>query len=366
MRGVKTTLAILGLCTVTVVVAELGARAVFWAATVAGIGQTEARAHQPAFADEGLDRQAVFREMVEAQDPSYEPYTLWRHRASRGEFLNVDAQGHRVTLYGSDDPDTPTIWVLGGSAVFGYGVPDGDTIPSQLARALGEAGLPASVLNLGEDGYVSMQELIRLVYELHRRPPPDLAIVYSGFNDSKTAWAYPDRPAIHEAPERIRERFERPLLAGIRESSLYRLAEYARNTFFPGPPGIAMAEGHARDAGRWVAETWIRNVMSIEALGNELGFETLIVFQPTVDLGDKPLHPSERRSPFRTPILQGMYERVRELSASPEGPEVLDLTGVFDTLSDPVFVDPVHVSGRGNEIVGRRLARVVLGIQGRE
>ena len=71
------------------------------------------------------------------------------------------------------------IWMFGGSTIFGFGVPDAETVPSHLSRELNSSG-PACfvILNAGVEGYVTNQELLLLLEALKTGQRPDMVIFY--------------------------------------------------------------------------------------------------------------------------------------------------------------------------------------------
>src|SRR5262245_33885131 len=98
---------------------------------------------------------------------SYENFTLFRDRAQKGRFVNVDEHGYRHS--GAQRPwppsrDTYNVFFFGGSTTFGWALPDDATIPSQfqeLAPRLG--GKPTAVYNFSRMAYFSTQE--RILFE---------------------------------------------------------------------------------------------------------------------------------------------------------------------------------------------------------
>ena len=71
-------------------------------------------------------------------------------RLSRYNALNI--WGYRGPILGRKHPGERRIVVLGGSTVFGLGLPEHDAFPAQLERQLRAQGLDVSVVNLGVDG----------------------------------------------------------------------------------------------------------------------------------------------------------------------------------------------------------------------
>lgn len=62
------------------------------------------------------------------------------------------------------------------------------TIPSLLARAVEGRGINVEIINFGETGYVSTQEVITLLLQLRQGNVPDIVIFYDGVNDTYSAY----------------------------------------------------------------------------------------------------------------------------------------------------------------------------------
>src|SRR5208283_92338 len=121
----------------------------------------------------------------------WHPYTYWLVAPLSGRYLNIGTNGLRATLRDESRKANcrrrARIFMLGGSTIFGEGVRDGYTIPSQLQKILDESGYCAEVTNFGQEGYVSSQELLFLQEQLRNGNVPDLVIFYDGINDSESA-----------------------------------------------------------------------------------------------------------------------------------------------------------------------------------
>jgi hypothetical protein len=84
-----------------------------------------------------------YREFSDSQSTAWEPYSYWRRLPFEGRFINVDERGLRRTWNPAASPEDRAVWVFGGSTVWGTGVRDDHTIPSELSRLLAEAGQAA-------------------------------------------------------------------------------------------------------------------------------------------------------------------------------------------------------------------------------
>lgn len=119
--------------------------------------------------------------------PGYEPFTQYEEREVGGKYVNIHKFGFRRSPDQADWPPSPekiNIFFFGGSTTFGYGVEDGETIPSRLqAEFRKQFGDRAAIYNFGQEAYYSTMELIlfeKLLLAGHR---PDVAIFTDGLND---------------------------------------------------------------------------------------------------------------------------------------------------------------------------------------
>src|SRR6185503_11851341 len=88
----------------------------------------------------------------------YEPWLGFREKPRASRFVNVSADGVRASKGGAPDLSgvgPQSVFVFGGSTMFGYGVADAETVSSHLQAILGPG---ARVHNLGRAYYYSRQE----------------------------------------------------------------------------------------------------------------------------------------------------------------------------------------------------------------
>lgn len=110
----------------------------------------------------------------------YRPFVDFRVKPYRSKTVNIDAEGIRRT---PQDPTATTkvAFAMGGSTMFGSGVPDEGTIPAYLARRL-----PGyRVVNYGSGWWTSSQSVVQLIVALHEGKRPNLVIFYDGINDTE-------------------------------------------------------------------------------------------------------------------------------------------------------------------------------------
>jgi len=121
------------------------------------------------------------------------PERRWLFGLRPGADVTLGATGgirYRINDDGfRDRPRTPfpksgvyRILVLGDSVTFGYGVPEDETFPQQLERALVQAGASVEVLNFGVNGYNPYTEAA-LFADRGAAYHPDLVLVQFCIND---------------------------------------------------------------------------------------------------------------------------------------------------------------------------------------
>jgi lysophospholipase L1-like esterase len=350
----------------------------------------EPRAHLAAYAGADFDPVELWEEVRTGTDLwlGYQPYTVWTRKPIQGRHINVDEGGYRATVHNSAAPDAIEIWMIGGSTTWGMGVPDQHTIPSLLARQFGEQGIDVRIRNLGQTGFVSTQEFLSLMRELQKREPPDLFIVYDGLNEGIGLTERPDLINPHYLMGRVSRLFEgtesgprkggspHPLMAMARTTAYYRLAQAlrsrlprdlwqagpAKNEFVNDSDITAVAERSA--------DILLENYRLMTVLGAEFGFPCFFFFQPQPGVSPKPLHESEEQllsgvenNPEQHWLMRFGIEQRRafgeRLAAGISLERVFDISGMFDEVEQPLYLDWGHISHNGNELVAARIGRTV-------
>src|SRR5260370_18598918 len=121
----------------------------------------------------------------------YQPWVGFSERVFHSPRLNVDETKplptRRTIQNGSSRGGRPLIiWTFGGSTMFGWGVPDNETIVSYLSAILSR-DLPnraVTVTNHGHSYYFSSQELLLFQILLRHGDRCDVAVFLDGLNDS--------------------------------------------------------------------------------------------------------------------------------------------------------------------------------------
>ena len=390
----KTALALVGLSVVVIVAVDVLGRVAsavddryFGPPTDHLLADDDLRASLPAYNGVDYDPRSLLEEVRKSDRTVYEPYTIWKRRAYRGEYTTIDISGSRRTVGNSSSDDALQLWVLGGSAVWGVGAPDDETIPSRLAALFNDTlAIEANVRNLGRRGYVSTQEVVYLMRELQAGRRPDIVVFYNGVNDAAAVSLWPEFPGAHVSFDTVRDRFESDgedddIGWFARSTGLYKASRIIIDRVETDPlerDGIIVYAD--QDTGstpnyRWLAERgldlWLFNALVIDSWAKTYGFTSLMAFQPGLWSTGKPLDPSEESliaSEMEYAGLKTIMTVRTEMAAvlddrlsDPQTPDwVLNLNDLFAEIPAPLYIDYVHVTGHGNEIAARRIATELL------
>ncbi len=301
------------------------------------------------------------------------------------------------------------IFVLGGSSVAGHGVETGaQTIPALLERQLNASGKflgkTVRVINAGVGGHFSGQEMVTLANRIIPLQP-DMILTYNGYNDLlQFTWMH-----FSPAGARQRARFELNLshydyellggfdsiqtvpgaltqLAAAFNSEIpilyyaYNLATYLAKPGNAAPaaarPSEAQIQEWARARGQNSAAAFVANVDIMAGLARGLGIPAVLCLQPTLLFtpqgrpskdnlvggeanGMDAIKAMTEYNVYYGHAAEQFRRRVRENS----GPvRYCDMTEMFRPTAEQVFVDPVHLNARGNELVAERFAREISGL----
>lgn len=283
----------------------------------------------------------------------WEPFAYWRSRPVAGPYINVGDDGLRVTVpSGTAGPGARRIFVFGGSTVWGAGVRDEATLPSLLAGALESESIDAVVVNHGQIGYVSTQEVIALLRILQAGDIPDLVVFYDGYNDVLSAMTE-GRAGVTFQESRRRTEFnilhDAAALAGATFGALAltRSARRRRQSTFVARP----------DTARAVARTYAANHLAVCSLAAIFGFDAQFFWQPNIfQKGDLTAYEVAQRDSIAAsrPVFEEATELVGQWSAR-TGNGVVVLDDVFASSSRPYFLDWAHLSESGNRLVAGRV-----------
>ncbi len=306
----------------------------------------------------------------------YVPYLLWGTIPFSGKYQNTEVTAlgiRRRTI----DPLSPLcagrrreqVWVFGGSTVYGDGVPDWATVPSNLSSILNADGKRCvEVTNFGIEGYVSNQELMLLEEALKRGGRPDHVVFYDGFNDAFVGTVDPADPFAHASLTRIKlgvENHARNKLSFLYDSYLVRMTRIALEHFHRRHhPGGPVQTNLAALVSATVAN-YEGNLTMARLLATAYHFDFHAFWQPFLFYGDKPLDPFEQElvrlradgNGAAWGANQAAVYAAAEKRAAESGGFVF-LGRLFADVRAPLFIDGwMHLAPEGNRLVAAAIAR---------
>ena len=306
------------------------------------------------FLDDGdstLSASAYWQEDAQTR-VRWSPYSDWLLDAFDGEYITVDANGLRHTPnYADGAASAADVYFFGGSTMWGEGARDAYTIPGHVARLLHEAGTPQNVVNYGQTGYVSTQDMLLFQMQLLRGNVPDVAVFYQGFNDILAAYAQGASGLTLQEAMRARDsEAGRLLRAG---QALFSLPPAPDYDYTLAAAGAATPEG--------IVARWWANVEMMRVLADAYGVEVLFVWQPAI-IHKSTLTESEQgiyaRMERERPGLGTLYAAVDALvrqRIAGDTNSVLYLARLFAGDERAIFHDLVHITEYGNQSVAEAI-----------
>ena len=299
------------------------------------------------------------------------PFVQWRHRPFKAAFITVGEDGNRQTVNTkvADNNDPLKIHAYGGSTMFGMGARDDWTIASLLSRDLNALSHNLEVMNKGQIGHTSTQELIGLMQDIKNGDIPDIAVFYDGINEIITAEQTGKSDRLFNEHNRVEEfnvlLFERRkdlIKKGIEAMvprTLRRLRDVGDVLGVPGPTPRdipAITEDGIEPLSAEIVHVYRENVRAIQQLAKTWEIEVLFFWQPAM-FSKKTLSDHEARYQFdgltrpeiRHPFFSAVYEKQRPDAFLKEQANVFDISNVLDDVTECCYIDSFHTSEGANQ-----------------
>lgn len=283
----------------------------------------------------------------------YDPFTQFREAPFAGKYVNVHEAGFRVGLHQGPWPpgrEDLRIFMFGGSTLFGYGIRDEETIPSQLQEYLRpRLRRSVRVYNFGQGSYFSAQERALFEELLLSGHVPQLAVFVDGLNEfyhfsGEPAWTQAMREFVDQESNDWSQRW-------ISKTALARFARGLRARLGSGDQGMGDAAGTASVGEdkhamlEAVLERYVRNKRLIEAVAGAYGVSCAFVWQPTATYhcdADCVLSGREGEALPHRYAAPGYARMAARLDDKRLGNDFLWLADLQEGLHEPLYVDRVH------------------------
>lgn len=307
-----------------------------------------------------------------ASPTDYKSYVIWQVARPALKVVTVDAEGLRRTYYSHCEADAYTIWMFGGSGMWGEAIRDWETIPSQVAKHYENSGRRVCVKNYGEEGWGSTQEVIKLMLELKRaEKKPDAVIFYDGTLDSFLPYES-DEVDVHWSFPLFKKKFESWRVGEQRG------IEYFRNTntylglqWVAGKlrladdtvgPRFISAEQAAPMAKRTL-DNYSKNMDMVDSLAARYGFHYVCLWEPYLLFTQKPLSSAEKslrdKEEKNNPGMVQVSRSSYELFSTVKRPHFVYLGDIFKDHGETLFLARGHLNPEGSQIAAERISQIL-------
>lgn len=279
------------------------------------------------------------------------PYNYWTVAPYNGDYINIDSQGMRFTPSFTDDDTTQKIYFFGGSTMWGEGARDAYTIAGHVAKLLADVNQPQQVMNYGQTGYVSTQDLNLFQAQLALDNVPDVAIFYQGFNDVFSTYLQDITGIPYREHQRVSDvEAGRTLRNG---QPVLRLPDGDISTYDWSLVGTHSASAQA------IADRWFANIKLIQVLADAYGVDLLVIWQPALFAKDNLIGDESRILEELDDEFIALYQEVdaivRERIQAENIDNILMLTNLFADDERAIFYDLVHITEIGNLTVAETM-----------
>jgi hypothetical protein len=332
------------------------------------------RASSPFYRSEPWAAQ-YWHEFLLSRQTRYHAFVLYRRAPFKGETINIDQEGIRLTPGADCGPNAFKVFAFGPSTMWGTGSPDWGTIPSYLQTGIEKLkNGPICVVNFGESGYVSTQSVIELMLQLQSGNIPNVTLFFDGVADIYTAYQS-GRPGMHENFDQVAARFERrdvpkqrPLLELLKLSSLYPLAGSLVTQLHqevPSEPKLLTYETMGIDVeslSNSIIQIYLSNYKIVDGLAQKYGFKSFFFWPPHITVGEKPLTTEEwelKRSldPALAKLYLAVYRKIEPLVL--ECKNLIYMGAIYDGYKPLLWLDDTHVTPVGNELIAQKMIEVL-------
>lgn len=314
------------------------------------------------------------------------PYAGWRRAPFKGQTIEVDQDGVRLTPGADCSPKSFKVFTFGASEMWGTGSPNWGTIPAHLQKGFEKLRQgPVCVTNFAESAYVSTQGVIMLLMQLRSGNVPDVVLFYTIGDDIYSAYQS-GRPGVLENLEQIAAKFEgrqvptapsklSPLVGWIQSTYSYLLVDMLMGKLTIAnpqqepsiPSKLVTYESMGIDAATLsdlVLKNYLGNYKIVSALAKEYGFRYFFFLPPSVLLGNKPLTPEEQEMKRKAEsevalhkLFTAVYRTIERESSKYQN--LHSMVHVLDRYDDLMFIDEGHVTPIGNQVIADRMLAVI-------
>jgi hypothetical protein len=310
----------------------------------------------------------------------YYPYVGWRRVPFKGKTIEIDENGVRLTPGADCSARSFKVFTFGASEMWGTGSPDWDTIPANLQKGFEKLRQgPVCVMNFAESAYVSMQDIIMLLMQLRSGNVPDLVLFYNIGSDVYAAYQS-GRAGVLQNIDQIAARFEgrqepSSFVDQLRSTYSYALIDKLMGKLSianpqqeePTPRKLVTYESMGIDVAKLsdlIVQDYLGNHEVVSGIAQEYGFKYVFFLPPRIFRGNKPLTPEEQEMKHRVEseaalykLYTAVYQTIERESSKYQN--LYSMVHIFDRYDSLVWIDEVHVTPIGNQLIAARMLDVI-------
>ena len=359
---------------------ELGARGVFKIVSVISqpterlVGEGDLREKVSYYSSKDW-AERYWYEMRLSRTQRYYPFVGWRRAPFKGETIEIDQNGIRLTPGGDCGATSFKVFTFGASTMWGTGSPTWGTISANLQKGLEKLRPgPVCVMNYAESAYVSTQDMIMLLLQLQSGNVPDVVLFYNLTEDIYAAYQS-GRASVPENLDQIAAKFERrpepsTFVDWLRSTYSYSLINKLVDKLTianANPHELVTYESMGVDVAKLsdlIVQEYLGNYKIVGALAQKYGFEYFFFLPPIVALGNKSLTPEEQEMKHRMEAEAAFYKlyiavyQTIEKNAS-KYQNLYPMTHIFDHYDSLLWIDAEHVTPIGNQVIAERMLDVI-------
>lgn len=319
----------------------------------------------------------------------YLVYTPLENYKGKGYFTNSNGFRHNEDIPLEKPEGELRIFITGGSMAWGFGASQ-ENMYSTIAENILQEKFPdikIRIINAGVGTYLSTHERILILNKISEYEP-DIIVMFSGWNDGYAAYrgtrVIDDRWDYLNAGQVLAENFETlgeqedPNL--IKKIDTPEYEDYDLKLIYMidkvkyrlGNPGESIKQKikQIKIDPEYVVDDLTKNITTISDLAKRQGFSLVFYLQPSLYNTKKELSEYEaynvEQDKKNLALFPKMHSEIYDLYRN-ELPKLAEREDFIFIDSDEaisgetkrVFVDPVHVGGRGNRLIGEHLATLL-------
>jgi hypothetical protein len=309
----------------------------------------------------------------------WDRYDEWKRPPITSSYINTDSDGRRNTW----NPRVATgtklaqIWFLGGSSTFGAGARDSYTIPSDFSKIVNANGAAYQVSNYGTYAYVFPQSVIQFVKLLEAGQRPDYVVFYGGSAEVDAAYDAGDGGAL-SMESLWKSRIQPSVLDQAKVVSKELLRDYCltcrlavnfARSIDSGALRVSTIVGMTYNAAQLdalaqsIVDNYIGTLNFVDHLAAAYHFKYMAIWEPS-PFGDRLVGDEQKLTAADWRLSDKnnayLYTKTVALLNKKVPAHFWDLSGLLKSRTTMMFLDDVHISEEGDQIVATKLADIFM------